>query len=36
MEDFGRCLDVPFDGKRIYQGFTCDWNGYEKTGTNIA
>lgn len=30
MEDFNRCLDVPFDGERICQGFTCDWNSYQK------
>lgn len=30
MEDFRRCLDVYFEGERIFQGSTCDWVDYEK------
>lgn len=30
IEDFGKCLDVPFEGERISKGFTCDWSDYEK------
>lgn len=30
MEDFGKCLDVPYEGENICQDLTCDWDNYEK------
>lgn len=30
MEEFGKCLDVPYEDGWTRQGFTCGWDGYEK------
>ncbi|KAI5387242.1 hypothetical protein KIW84_073400 [Lathyrus oleraceus] len=30
MEDFRKCLEVPFVGERICHGYTIDWTDYSK------
>lgn len=30
LEEFGKCLDIPYEGERILHGFTQDWPGYSK------
>lgn len=30
LEEFGKCLDIPYEGERILHVFTQDWHGYSK------
>lgn len=30
LEEFGNCLDVPFEGQAIQHGFASQWQGHNK------